>query len=125
MKKSLLEIYSLAVCFVTIICFAVALGIGTYDVLEMSNPELTLKSYSYQQHQTNEAFTRNWSKDKEKPSEEEITRMREKSYKVALEAERRDAVQSFIRVLIVILIDIGIFLIHWKLAKRAREANVT
>jgi hypothetical protein len=125
MKKSLLEIYSLAVCFVTTICFAVALGIGTYDVLEMSNPELTLKSYSYQQHQTNEAFTRNWSKDKEKPSEEGITRMREKSYKVALEAERRDAVQSFIRVLIVILIDMSIFLIHWKLAKRAREANAT
>ena len=125
MKKSLLEIYSLAVCFVTIICFAVALGIGVYDVLEMSNPELTLKSYSYQQHQTNEAFTRNWSKDKEKPSEEEITKMREKSYKVALEAERRDAVQSFIRVLIVMLIDIGIFIIHWKLAKRAREANAT
>jgi hypothetical protein len=125
MKKSLLEIYSLAVCFVTIICFAVALGIGTYDVLEMSNPELTLQSYSYQQHQTNEAFTRNWSKDKENPSEEEITRMREKSYMVALEAERRDAVQSFIRVLIVMLIDMGIFLIHWKLAKRAREANAT
>jgi len=125
MKKSLLEIYSLAVCFVTVICFAVALGIGAYDILEMSNPELTLKSYSYQQHQTNEAFTRNWGKDKERPSEEEVTRMRNESYKVALEAERRDAVQSFIRVLIVLIIDVAIFLIHWKLAKRAREANAT
>ena len=125
MKKSLLEIYSLAVCFVTIICFAVALGVGTYDVLEMSNPELTLKSYSYQQHQTNEAFTRNWSKDKERPSEDKIAEMRMESYKVALEAEKRDAVQSFIRVLIVIIIDIAIFIIHWKLAKRTRETNAT
>ena len=121
MKKSLLEIYTLAVCFVTIICFAVSLGIGVYDILEMANPELTLKSYAYERHQTNEAFTRNWSKDKEKPSEPEITLMREESYSVALKAERRDAVQSFIRVLIVILIDVVIFLVHWRLARRARE----
>jgi len=122
-KKSLLEIYSLAVCFVTIICFAVALGIGVYDILEMSQPELTLKSFQYQRHQSNEAFTRNWPKNKEKPSEAEMTRMRAKSYAVALEAEKRDAIQSFIRVLIVITIDMVIFLFHWKLAKRMRESN--
>ena len=125
MKKSLLEIYALAVCFVTIICLAVALGIGVYDLLEIVNPEMTLKSYAYQRHQTNEAFTRNWSKDKEKPKEQEITRMREESYSVALKAEKRDAVQSFIRMLIVILIDLVIFLFHWRLARRAREAVVT
>ena len=91
----------------------------------MSKPELTLKSYQYQKHQTNEAFTRNWSKKKEKPAEAEITRMREKSYAVALEAERRDAVQSFIRVIIIMIIDMVIFLIHWKLAKHARESIAT
>jgi hypothetical protein len=122
MKKSLLEIYALAVCFVTIICFAVVLGIGMYDFLEMAKPELTLKSYQYQKHQTNEAFTRSWSKKKRRPSEAEITKMREKSYTVALEAERRDAVQSFIRVLIIMIIDLVIFLIHWRLGKRARES---
>ncbi len=51
--------------------------------------------------------------------------MRKKSYEVALKAERRDAVQSFIRVLIVMLIDIVIFLFHWRLAKRGRKANAT
>ena len=125
MKKSLLEIYALGVCFVTIICFAVALGIGVYDILEMSKPEITLKSYQYQRHQTNEAFTRKWSKEKEKPSEFEITKIREKSYSVALEAERRDAVQSLIRVLIIIIIDLVIFLVHWKLGIRARESSTT
>lgn len=123
MKKSLLEIYALAVCFVTIICFAVVLGVGMYDFLEMAKPEMTLKSYQYQKHQTNEAFTRSWSKKKRRPSEEEITKMREKSYSVALEAERRDAVQSFIRVLIIMIIDLVIFLVHWRLGKRARESS--
>lgn len=123
MKKSLLEIYALAVCFVTIICFAVALGVGMYDFLEMAKPELTLKSYQYQKHQTNEAFTRSWSKKKRRPGEKEITRIREKSYEVALEAERRDAVQSFIRVLIIMIIDLVIFLIHWRLGQRARGSG--
>lgn len=125
MKKSLLEIYALAVCFVMVICFAVALGIGVYDLLKMVNPKMTLKSYAYQCHQTNEAFTRNWSKDKEKPSKHKITQMREKSYLIALKAEKRDAVQSFIRMLIVFLIDLVIFLIHWRLARKAREAVAT
>ena len=87
MKKSLLEIYALAVCFVTVICFSIVLGIGLYDILEMSNPEMTIKSYQYQKHQSNEAFTRNWSKKKEKGSKSEITEIREKSYSVALKAD--------------------------------------
>ena len=49
--------------------------------------------------------------------------MREESYMVALEAERRDAVQSFIRVQIVMIIDLVIFLVHWRLGKRARESS--
>lgn len=35
MKKTLLEIYALAVCFVTVVCFAVALGIGVYGVIQI------------------------------------------------------------------------------------------
>jgi len=123
MKKSLLEIYALAVCFVTVICFAIVLGIGLYDILEMSNPEMTIKSYQYQRHQTNEAFTRNKSKKFVKRSESEITEIREKSYSVALKAEQRDGIQSFIRVLIIMLINVIIFLIHWRLGKYAREPS--
>lgn len=124
MKKSLLEIYALAVCFVAVICFAIVLGIGLYDILEMSNPEMTIKSYQYQKHQSNEAFTRNRSKKRTKRSESEITEVREKSYSIALKAEQRDAIQSFIRVLIIMLINIIIFLIHWKLGKYAREPSI-
>ena len=125
MKKSLLEIYALAVCFVTIICFAIALGVFVYDVLEMTNPKLTLRSYQYKMHQTNEAFTRNNIKKYENYSEEEITKFREDSYTVALEAEKRDAIQSIVRVLIIMIIDMVIFVVHWKLANRTREVNAT
>lgn len=123
MKKSLLEIYALAVCFVTIICFAVSLGIGLYDVLEMSAPKFTLKSADFERHQTNEAFTRGWNEEKRKKyTEEEIDGLREASYQVALAKEKRDAAQSLIRIIIIIFIDLVLFFIHWKIAKRARDA---
>lgn len=122
MKKTLIEIYALAVCFVTIICFAVSLGVGLYDLLEISNPEFTLKSRQYEKHQTNDAFTRSWNKKQiDKYSEEEITSKREDSYRVALTTESRNAIQSFIRMLIIILIDLVMFFSHWKLARRERE----
>lgn len=119
MKKSILEIYAFAVCFVTIICFAFSLGIGIYDILEISAPSLTLRSYDYERHKTNEAFTINWTKEKKETyTDQEITNLREESYQMELAEEKRDAMQSFIMVSIIILIDIALFLIHWKLAKK-------
>ena len=57
-KKSLLEIYALAVCFVTVVCFVIALGIGLYDLVELAYPEFSLSSYEYERHQSDEAFMR-------------------------------------------------------------------
>jgi hypothetical protein len=56
MKKSIVEIYALAVCFATIVCFVISLGIGLYDIVEITNPEFTMKSYAYEKHQTNDAL---------------------------------------------------------------------
>jgi hypothetical protein len=126
MKKSILEIYSLAVCFVTIVCAAVTLGIGLYDLLEISNPEFTLPSHQYERHQTNEAFYRNDCKeDGESLTAEEKTKRRLASYEIALKTERRDAVQSLINALIVLVINALVYVGHWRLARRARETNVT
>ena len=123
MKKSLLEIYALAVCFVTITCFAIFLGVGIYDIIKLSAPAFTMKSYDYEYHQTNEKFTGNWKEEKrEKYSEEKITKLREEAYQVVLEKEQSDAIQSLIRILIIISIDIIIFLIHWSVAKKARNS---
>ena len=127
MKKSILEIYSLAVCFVTVICAVVTLGIGAYDLLEIGIPEFTLPAYQYERHQSNEAFFRKDCDNKEEEkslSEEEQTKRRLASYEVALKTERRDAVQSLIKVFIVLVLNVVVFLGHWRLARRARETNV-
>ncbi len=127
MKKSLLEIYALAVCFATVVCFVISLGIGIYDLVQITNPEFTLSSYEFKRYQTNDAFWNkcpSWEKrDKERtrPPEDELTKQRKESFQRALQAEQRDAFQSFTQVAIIIFISAIVFLIHWRIAKRARE----
>lgn len=121
-KKSLLEIYALAVCFVTVVCFVIALGIGLYDMVELAFPEFSLSSYEYDRHLSDEAFMRRWPKDKKRPPEGEITKLREESYQTELRKEQRSAMQSLVQILIVLVIDVVLFFVHWRLAKRARES---
>ena len=127
MKKSLLEIYGLAVCFATIVCFVVSLGIGIYDIVEIVNPEFTMSSHAYERHQTNDAFWKDkcsGDKEKPRPQEDELTKKREESYQRAIKSEKRDAFQSLIQIAIVLIINALVFIIHWKIARRARETNV-
>lgn len=132
MKKSVLEIYALAVCFVTVVCLAIALGIAGYGVIGIINPDFTLSSWVYTQHQTNDAF---WispgsqrirsgveEKPKERPNEAEVTKLRLASYERALTTERRDNFQSVTKSFIVVVIDIAVFFFHWLLARRARRS---
>ena len=42
MKKSMIEIYALAVCFVCIASGGIVLGVGVYDVIQVAAPEMTL-----------------------------------------------------------------------------------
>ena len=121
-KKSLLEIYALAVCFVTVVCFVIALGIGVYDLVELAYPEFSLSSYEYERHQSDEAFMRHWAKDKKRPAEGEVTKLREESFRTELRKEQRSAMQSLVQILIVLAIDVVVFFVHWRLAQRGRES---
>ena len=123
MKRSLLEIYALGVCFVTLICFAIALGVGFYDVVQIISPEFTLSQWEFEKHQTNERFLASWPKEKPIPPEDQVTALRKQSYAVAVAVERRSAVQSLVMVAIIVLIDVVIFLVHWRLGARARQAS--
>lgn len=126
MKKSIIEIYALAICFVTVVCLVIALGVGIYDLVEIGNPEFTISSYEYKRHQSNESFIRkDCEKDKEIPSDEEITRQRLESYQHTLSIEQRNAFQSLTLVIIIVILGIIVFFIHWRIAKRARNSEST
>ncbi len=142
MKKSILEIYAFAVCFVALVCSVIALGIGVYDLIQIANPEFTIPAYEYERHQSNEAFRAPLGlgmplggrvpfgvapgipmEPTERP-EEEVTQQREKSYEAVIRSEQRRAMQSLIQVVIVLVIDVLVFVPHWLLARRTRAASM-
>jgi len=135
MKKSIVEIYALAVCFATIGCFVIALGVAIFDVIQIANPEFTLSSHEYNRHQSNDQYIEfgrnspdqydNDKKDKKGPSDEELTKRRLESYRQVIQAERRDAFQGITKALIIMIIGVVFFIAHWRIARRAREANTT
>src|SRR6266436_275612 len=119
MKRTILEIYALAVCFVTVVCAVVSLGIGIWNVIEIVNPEFTLSSYEHGRHQSNDAFFGGAERQSQALSEEEKTKRRAASYAIAVGAEQRGGVQSLVVVSIILAIDAVVFLVHWRLARRA------
>jgi hypothetical protein len=132
MKKSLLEIYALAVCFATIVCFVISLGVAIYSVIEIINPEFTMNSHEYKRHQSNDAYwisrIEDWrnkeAKEMQRPSEDELTKQRTEGYRLAVIEEKRDGYQGITKTAIVMLINVVVFFIHWRIAKHARETNI-
>ena len=118
MKRSLLEVYAVAVCFATLLCFVCALGIGLYDVVQISAPEFTVSPYYDQAYQTRAEFER-YFPDKKGVSDQEIANLRDAALGEALRVERHSAVQSLVQVLLILSIDAGVFAVHWRMAKRA------
>lgn len=56
MKKTILEIYALAVCFAVVVCATVTLGIALWQIVTIAEPEFTIGGYLYEQHQDNAHF---------------------------------------------------------------------
>lgn len=125
MKRSLLEIYALSVCFVAVVCLAVATGFALYDVVRFAAPKITLAGPSYVVLQSNAAFRSGYPyllRADPAPSEEEITKMRQDTYADSLKIERRTGAQALLRMVIFILVCVVVFALHWKVAKRERES---
>jgi len=139
MKKTILEVYAFAVCFFAVACFAVALGFFLYGVVGITNPEFTLDFWEYTRHQSNDQF---WGESEEsdvtvsrppmimpggrervRPVEADLTKKRLASYARAMASERRGNTQTVVKSAIVMLIDVLVFSLHWRIARR-EDKNV-
>ncbi len=56
MKNTSYKIYALAICFVTLMCSAIIIGVVLYNLVKIAAPELTLDSHAYNAHQSIDAF---------------------------------------------------------------------
>lgn len=114
MRRSAIQIYALAVCFATLMCLVVSLGIGLYDGVQIAFPDFTLSAW--QPYESNSQFVLFWPDKKDLP-DEQVTKLREDAYRDALHGERHAAKQSLVFVSIILVIDIVVYAIHWKIAR--------
>jgi len=126
MMKSKLEIYALSVCFAAVVCLIISAGVGGYSIFEIATPELTMTSYEYDKHQTNDAFWKSKSScsktdlSETRPSEDELSKQRLEAFSVEIKSEQRSGFQSLIKCLIFIFVSGVTLVIHWKIAKSSR-----
>jgi len=130
MKRTLLEIYALAVCFFAVACFVIVLGMAAWNGIALSAPGFTLSSYVWGHHQSDQAF-RDYlagqhrhadEKDYVPPEGTALTQARERSLALEIQSERRSAFQGLVRYVIILFIDAALFAVHWRLAGRARQS---
>ena len=138
-----IRIYALAVCFAAMICLTITSGIVLYDLVQFSFPKFTMDTYQYESLQTNQAYRKNHyvgrgaimvnrpgfapaipNSDPSIPemSDEEVTVLREQALRQAISNTRHNALNSLIRLAIVLLVSGVVFLFHWQLARQQESA---
>lgn len=129
MKKSSLEIYALAVCFFTVACFVITLGLAAWHVVELAAPKFTIAANDYEHHQSDEAY-RDWLVSTHSGSEKTpyvppegaaLTAAKEKSLAEVVDSQRRRALQDFVQNLFFLFIYVVVFAVHWRIAAHARR----
>ena len=131
MKKTILEIYALTVCFFAVVCFVLVSALAIYDTVQIVHPEFTLSRHQYERYLSNESFVRSSLPGAAESraalkmlTREEITRERVSEFKRTLHAERHDGRQNLFKMLILLVIDALAFAIHWKIGHMARYETV-
>src|SRR5262245_46453629 len=115
MGRSLVQTYALTVCFFTLMCFVVALGIAVYDAVQIAMPGFTVpQSPAWQ---SNEKFLVYHPDKKDRPAQE-IASLRQDEREYALVEEQRASQQSLVFTSIIIFIDSAVYAIHWWMAKK-------
>jgi hypothetical protein len=121
MFRSLIQVYALTVCFCTLMCGVIALGVAAYDVVRIAAPGFTMAN-TYGAWDSDEQFVLVYPDKKGLPLAE-ISAFREKYRQDGLAAERKTGQQGFVFAFIILVIDGAVYTIHWRIARRAEPVR--
>jgi hypothetical protein len=128
MKKTILEVYAMTVCFFAVIVITISLSTVIYNAVGSINPELSIRSHTYEKHLNNENFKsmKGCSKEEaESLSEDEITAKRVAAYTVELRTEKRKKLQNVLESSTYTFVATIVFLIHMMIAKGSRKTSAS
>ena len=127
MKKTLLELYALAVCLGTLGFIVVNTAQGLYDVIGIVAPTFTMSLYDTRVTDSNEDYLQDhWRlvhKDEPLPDDATVTKLRMASAASNLRSQRLDRTQEGAKHLCFIIVNLIVFWIHWRVAARQRHGG--
>lgn len=126
MKKTLVELYALTVCFGAMGFVAVHSAQGLYDVVCIVAPRTTLSGYVLWSYETNERFLESWRrnhKDEPAPDDAHVTELRLEEMAAEIRSQKQDRTQDLVKSLCFIVVNLSVFGIHWRIAKKQRNAQ--
>lgn len=132
MKKTILEIYALLVCFIATISIAIALGIAAWNMIGIVSPEFTLRGYMWESFQSDKLYEQSLIRQSQysvqaktytPPMGEALSSLRKENYAQAIQMEKRDSIHWLVQSLIILIICSTVFVTHWKLASHIRKQS--
>jgi hypothetical protein len=131
MKRTLLEIYALAICFVCVFAIVLNVGQAAYAVVEILKPQATLtRDFETRATRSNDAYWKwmNPTSDKAqptRPSEDELTKRRLELRTELFDEESSKGQGNLSKAIIYLVCFVVVFAIHWRLAKRLRSEQTS
>ncbi len=131
MRKTILEIYALAVCFLALACLVVLLGFAIWNFIGLTAPSFTINQQQYECHLSEQAYEDCISVEylysrqfnpKPVPQGAALSAARQASYADLLRSEQRQSLQGLTMQLAMLAIVSLAFLAHWRLARRCRNS---
>lgn len=115
--------YAHSVCAICICCGIIFTIFGIYGIIQIASPGFGMGEYKWQKIATFQSFKTDWEKDKETPelTDEELKVRWQDKREIAIMGEKRQGKQNLTRMFICFIIVIPLFVIHWRLARKAKE----
>lgn len=127
--RNRVELYALAVCWASTMAFIAFSGWCVLSVVQVAAPAITMRSWNYQIHQSNDQYWDYQGRSKRydtggtrvRPAEETLTQERLASFTEQLAYERRDGLRALVNAASFLLVTLVVFAGHWILGRRARR----
>jgi hypothetical protein len=129
MRKSALEVYALAICFVTLAAMCFTGAVAVFSAVQITQPSLTLYPGQLQPYQSNEAFkaeaggapSQNVDPQDAGAADADLTQQRMKAMQDVIATEKAMGERNLVIQGLLFLLNLILFGWHWRMAGRERE----